>query len=343
MRPVGYYVHHQGMGHFDRARLIASRLKRPCTLIGTMSGRATDDIDTLPLPDDAAAPASASMRDGPRAFHFAPIDFPPVRERMAKIASWVADHNPALVVVDVSVEVALLCRLLSVPTIYVRLAGDRSDPAHLEAFRSADRIVAPFPQSFEHPATTGWVREKTLYAGFIHEMNSDEVASEMPGTIAVVLGAGGSRLSTDDLVAAARATSEYVWNVYGVVQSNTEGLPPNLRLHGFVADTDHHVAKAEILIGAGGDGIFALAVRHGKRFICIPEARPYDEQLVKAQALAACGAAIVRPTWPIAGDWPAVLRAVEILDRRMIAALRSHGSLAEVVAAIEGTAAIFDP
>ena len=343
MRPVGYYVHHLGMGHFDRARLIASALKRPCTLIGTMDGRNTDGLDVLPLPDDAVGIDAHPSREMPHALHFAPLDFAPVRERMARITAWVAERKPAVVVVDVSVEVALFCRLLSVPTIYLRLAGDRTDPAHLEAFRSAERIIAPFPQAFEHPATPDWVRDKTVYAGFIHAPMRDEILpAAKQHTIAVVLGSGGSHVSIGDLVTAARATPDHFWIVYGTLKDSGP-LPPNLTLQGFVSDIDDRIASAEILIGAAGDGVLSLAVRHKKRFICIPEERPYEEQIAKARVLDAHGVVIVRPAWPEANEWPGILHQAARIDPNAISGFRNKRSLADVVTIIEDTAALFDP
>ena len=74
----------------------------------------------LRLPDDRLDGGFAGgdgEADRPLAFHYAPLGHPGVRDRMAAIARWAAEADPALLVVDVSVEVALLARLLAVPTI----------------------------------------------------------------------------------------------------------------------------------------------------------------------------------------------------------------------------------
>ena len=345
MRPIGYYVHHRGRGHLDRARRIAGHLRRPCTLIGTLSDVDGGDLQVVQLPDDADGERSSSARgeDMPHAFHFAPLDFPRVRERMAAVAAWVAREKPALVVVDVSVEVALFCHLLSVPTVFIRLAGDRSDQAHLEAFRAARTIVAPFPSSFEHAATPAWVRQKTIYAGFLHEAPTDGPAIVTPKSVGVVLGAGGTRLSAGDMIAAAHATPDRTWHVYGDISTTGESLPGNLTLHGFVDDIDVQIAPIDILIGEGGDGVVSLAVRHAKRFICFPQTRPFDEQLVKARGLQERGAALVRLEWPAPHDWSALLELASRLDPKAIRQLDSAHSLRTAVAAIEQVADAYDP
>ena len=344
MRPIGYYVHHSGRGHFDRACLIASRLQRPCTLIGTLPDQDIDSLSALRLPNDIPSDGMVVADDNnlPHALHFAPVGFPPLRERMASIAAWVEAHRPAVAVIDVSVEVTLFFRLLSVATIVFRLAGDRSDAAHLEAFRAAERIIAPFPAPFEHAATPAWVRDKTIYAGFIHAQVRNEAPRVSPNTVAVVMGFGGSRMAIADVILAARATPDHRWHVYGIAFDGDGELPSNLTMHAFVADIDDRVARAHILIGAAGDGLVSLAVRHRKRFICIPEERPYGEQTTKANVLAALGVAIVRQSWPHSSDWPALLAAAAQIDLSGVDALHSHASLANVCKAIDEIANKFD-
>ncbi len=51
-RGIGWYVHHQGAGHLQRARAVAAHLGRPCTIIGTLAGFDTGGLDILDLPDD---------------------------------------------------------------------------------------------------------------------------------------------------------------------------------------------------------------------------------------------------------------------------------------------------
>lgn len=58
-----------------------------------------------------------------------------------------------LMIIDVSVEVAMLCRTASVPYLYVRLAGERDDAPHLNAFAGALGLLVPYPRQLEAAAT----------------------------------------------------------------------------------------------------------------------------------------------------------------------------------------------
>ena len=51
----------------------------------------------------------------------------------------------ACMVVDVSVEVAVLARTMGVPTVVMGMPGARDDRPHQLAFRLADAIIAPWP------------------------------------------------------------------------------------------------------------------------------------------------------------------------------------------------------
>ena len=343
-RGIGWYVHHQGAGHLQRARAVAAALPRPCTILGTLAGFDTAGLDSLDLPDDRLlGDATFEGRDGaaerPEAFHYAPLNHPGLRTRMARIAEWAARTDPALLVVDVSVEVALFARLLSVPTLVVRLAGTRTDQPHLEAFRSANRLLAPFPAALDGAGVPDWVRAKTDYAGFLG--GPAQATFEASRDIVVVFGRGGAGGDLSALAAAARSVPDRFWHVLGPV-SGTGPTPANLYLHGWVSDVERWIARADLLIGGGGDGVVALAAAHARRFLCLPEMRAYGEQIEKAAALARLGAAIVHEGWPPASAWPDLIRAGLALDPTAIGRLHASTAVADCAAAINALAASFE-
>ncbi|GEO98420.1 glycosyltransferase [Methylobacterium haplocladii] len=340
-RPIGIYVHHQGAGHWQRACLIGGALDRPCTLLGTFA--ACDRRDApgplIHLPDDRIAGFDGHDReaDRPTSLHYAPLGHPGIRERMARIAAWIAEADPVLMIVDVSVEVALLCRLLSVPTLVVRLAGTRTDPPHLDAFRSASRLLAPFPADLDTEDMPDWIRARTIYSGFL---GAAPAPAPEDGRIVVVFGQGGEGGRLAALSEAARAVPDRAWHVLGPVQDvgGAASRPANLHLHGWVADVGAHLAQASLVVGSGGDGVVAAVVGAGKRFVCLPEPRPYDEQASKAEALARLGAAIVQQGWPEGADWPDLVRRGLALDPARIAGLAEPDALARTAAGIEAMA-----
>ena len=335
-RPIGYYVHHQGAGHLGRALLIIGALRRRCTLIGTFTDH-TMPADVVSLPDDRIGETfngHDSMANRPKALHYAPVGHAGVRNRMAKIAAWVEAHDPSLMIVDVSVEVALFARLLSVPVAFVRLAGRRDDPPHLEAFRAAETLIAPFPAAFESARTPGWVKAKTIYVGFLAELEGRRFPP-VPFEIAVVLGRGGEPISAAQIVEAAQATPIWTWKVYGTTSAENGVGAPNLHFHGWVPEIRPFLDRAAIVIGGAGDGLLAAVVARGKRFICVPERRPFDEQVEKADVLATLGLAVVLTCWPDASEWPAILNRAMTIDGTCLQALHNSKAIAETATEIE--------
>lgn len=317
---IGYYVHHQGQGHLDRARRIADALDDRVTLLGTGLAGRTGRHACVDLPDDrcdsrfAGSDFTGSDFTGSRAraLHYAPAGHPGIASRVARIANWIAAARPALFVVDVSVEIAMLARLASVPVLYVRLAGRRIDTAHIEAFAGARALLAPFAEALDTPGTPAWVRARTFYAPGLcaRPLRGDR----QDRVLLVLLGRGGDG-PQDPVSFAAMAAALPGWHirVAGDVRSTTTP-PANLELLGWIDDVAAEIGGAALVVGAAGDGVVNLVLAADAPFICIPEQRPYDEQCSKADALGAAGAAIVCACWPQPGEWPALVDAALGLD-----------------------------
>jgi len=143
---IGYYVHHQGNGHVTRARAIAAHLDDE--VVAGLSSRSRPDDWAGPwlrlARDDDAEVAGDVTAGG--ALHWAPPGHAGLRERMAQLAAWIVTYTPRLLVVDVSVEVAVLARTMGVPTIVIGMPGVREDRAHQLGYQLADAIIAPWPE-----------------------------------------------------------------------------------------------------------------------------------------------------------------------------------------------------
>lgn len=300
--PIGYYVHHHGEGHRRRAIAIG-QLMENVMLLGTGLAGRSENLPCIDLPDDRLDDSFAGMdhTDRPSSLHYAPLDHEGIRQRVAMVTAWVAQARPRLMVVDVSAEMAMLARLASVPTIYVRLNGSRLDAAHLDAFRGAIALLAPFYEALDDDDVPTWVREKTFYAPGIVQAPS-RLASKSDDAIVVVLGRGGDVANGEHWATAARALPTRSWRIIGPCTVPAD-RPINLELRGWVEDADAQIAAAGVVIGASGDGVVSAVLAARRPFICLPEPRPFDEQLSKARRLAAVGGAIVRYDWPAPQQW----------------------------------------
>lgn len=315
-RPIGYYVHHQGEGHRRRAMAIAAEAGNRLVLIGTGVAALPGAFDRLDLPDDrrmadAAFDGLDAAESRPSSLHYAPLNHEGVRARTAAVASWIARERPALMVVDVSVEIAMLARLCSTPTVYVRLAGNRYDLAHLDAFRGARALLAPFHADLDEPTEPFWVRNRTRYIPGLTMAGSFETPED--DVVLAVFGRGGGGVVDGAALAdAARATPHLLWRAIGPVRPPAN-MPGNLKVLGWVADPDTEIARAAVVIGGAGDGLVNAVCAAGRPFVCLPERRAYGEQDAKAARLAALNAAVVCRQWPDANAWHDLIRRAKAL------------------------------
>lgn len=305
LRPIGYYVHHHGAGHLARARAIANASAGRIVLLGTGIGSLGID-----LADDRLDTGAFDGADGaycrPDSLHYAPLDHQGVRSRIATIARWIDIHRPALMVVDVSVEIAMMARLASVPIVYVRLNGNRTDRPHLYAFQGATALMAPFHQDLDAASTPTWVRKKTRYLPGITAGRPTPTRNADP-TILIVVGRGGQSGDGEAFAQAARCCPQWHWRVIGPC-SMPHDPPSNLAILGWVQDSDREIARATLVVGAAGDGLVGSVLAADRPFVCIAQDRPYDEQRATAQRLGEVGAALVVDSWPQPERWQQLIR-----------------------------------
>jgi hypothetical protein len=291
---IGYYVHHQGKGHLQRMRCIAAHLQTPVTVLSSLPAADSDaSWIVLPMDDTSAIDPTANGT-----LHWVPLHDNGLRERMAMIASWIGAAKPDLVVVDVSVEVAMLCRLMGVPTIVVAMRGDRFDLAHRAAYDAAYSLLAPWAAEFAVPDWPARWQNKTFHAGAISRF-ADRTA-QLGGLHVgsrrglVLWGSGGGGVPMDRVVAMASATPGWEWRVAGVAP----------RGNGDVWDL---LQWADVVVTHGGQGAIAEVAAARRPAVVIAEDRPHGEQAATATAIAAAGLAVAVSGWPAPGDWPELL------------------------------------
>jgi len=308
-RPViGYYVHHVGQGHLQRATAVATELR--CL------GASVTGLSSLPRPsswpgewrqlprDDDPQPVDATAGG---VVHWAPLGHTGLRSRMGAIAGWIAQAAPSAFVSDLSVEVTALVRLHGVPVATTVLPGRRDDRAHQLGFQLADAIIAPWPDlapgmchGLEPHAA------KVTYVGGLSRFDGSPPCRPVPrvGVRQVLLlsGAGGesaglhgSRAACDPVLPRWRSTRRGPGR--------------------WVADPWPDLCAADVVVTHGGLGAVSDVAAARKPAVVIPEARPHDEQGHTAAAVATAGLAVVLDRAPCApGAWESVLEQALSLD-----------------------------
>ena len=338
-REIGFYVHHHGRGHANRARQIIAYLDEPVTIFGSsvnfLRDLANERIRIVELPSDVVP--EAERDPPPDMLHYAPLRVPGIRERMFRLAEWVYRTPPSLLVIDVSVEVALFARLLSVPTVVMRQNGHRDDLPHRAAYQSAQGLLAPYSADLEDLDTPDWIRQKTYYAGgfsrytgraLSHTEARHQLKMDADQRYAVVMsGLGGAGNPLEAVRSAAQACPDWRWWMVGPTVVNESELPPNVKIVGQVDDTFPYLRGADVVVASAGNNTVMEVATAGASYICIPEERPFDEQRSKAEALDQVNAAMVLDAWPEAGEWAALLeRAMQTDTSALVNLIDANGA-----------------
>ncbi|MDV7133742.1 hypothetical protein [Williamsia muralis] len=293
---IGYYVHHQGHGHRNRAASIARAMRTPVTALSSapiepdvFQGVVELDRDDLGERRDVTASGMV---------HWAPIRNPGMRGRMAQLAAWVEETDPAALVVDVSVEIAVFARLLGVPVIVVAMPGARDDSPHQLAYGLADAIIAPWPDAVYAP---DWLRphlHKTTFTGGISRFAGRARSSDDAerSDVLVMTGSGGTRISEQTVDACRSAYPDMTWRFAGGPDS-------------WLPDPWPAMCSAGVIVGNSGQNTVADLAVAARPAIVIPEDRPFGEQRAVAEMQRVLQLATVASTWPETSAWSALCTA----------------------------------
>ena len=297
---IGYYAHHHGSGHRTRARLIADAYPGAVDIIGSGHDEGLDV--RLPFDVDGSVPQDPTAGG---TLHWAPRYNPLLADRVSAMAEWVRSASPALVVVDVSVEVALEVRMMGIPVVVVRQHGDRTDVAHDVAYRIASSLLAPYPEWAEDPTATPAMRDKTQYVGGFSRFGGRPPAScrRDPDEVVVMAGTGGTDLRPD-VIASLASVGRRRWTVIGVDGCGR----PGLEFLGRVDDPWPWLCRAGVVVVSAGHSALCEAADADAPTVAVVETRPFAEQHHKVSVLAAAGAVHRAPPLGDPVAWDVVLR-----------------------------------
>ncbi|TWG99593.1 putative glycosyltransferase [Nocardioides sp. J9] len=297
---IGYYVHHHGRGHLHRALAIAAQLAEPVTFLSSLPPPAEwlarpaarrGEWVVLDRDDRGVAPADP---DAGGRLHWVPVADAGLSRRMRQVSTWLDRARPRLVVVDVSVEVALLARLHGVPVVTAVLPGRRADPAHLLGFDVASEVVGFWPEGMTDallPDLPERVRRRVRAVGAVARFPVDPVApveppspapdEAAPRSAVLLAGAGGSALDDAAVDTVVGSTPGWRWTVLG---------PGS-----WVDDPRPALRSADVVVTHAGQNALAEVAALRRPAVVVPQQRPHDEQVTTARALRDAG-------WPVLVD-----------------------------------------
>lgn len=280
---IGYYAHSHGNGHCNYARLFAS-VRPKYSIILTDRKYNFKSLNHIPLVNEHCTGDEWDRTEykEPGYLHYAPIGLRNITERNIQILQTIKDHNIELMIIDVSVEVAALMRVSSIPYAYVRMMGNRNDSGHIQAYEGASFLLAYYPEVLEPKSTPQWIREKTIYLGFVTDLEKPK-SSSLPDIYAVlIMGQGGHSISNSLLDHLSKTLGNKKLHVIGDCKKTDHS---NLIYKGFVNNVSDYIQSSNIIIAACGSNLTSEILAQGKPFLILPQERPYEEQKVFAEAL----------------------------------------------------------
>lgn len=266
---IGYYVHHQGLGHAHRAVSICDALTHEVTGLSTLPVPRHWQGRWLELDRDDEDPPHVDVTAG-RQLHWAPLHNAGLRTRMAQISDWIRTAKPQLMIVDISVEVALLARLHGIPVVTVVLPGNREDPAHRLVHDLARRIIAVWPPEAAEMVKGLAVNDPRLACvGAISRYDRIIAGltprSQCKNRVTLLTGKGGNDVAISAVEHAQATTPGWEWSVLGEGFSWTD-------------DPWEVLIKSDVVITHAGQNAIAEVAAARRPAIVFAQERPHQEQ-----------------------------------------------------------------
>lgn len=329
---IGYYAHHQGTGHMRTALQVIPFISEPVILLSSVPkpDNLPANVTYIELIDDSVAgyeqPDDSLFMYTPQSEY--------VLSRYQQILAAIKEYDITTMYVDVSMEVALFCKTLGLTVGHNVLLGNRDDARHTLLFDACDYYVSDNDPRLDGLSKRHGPKEVQYVGGISRYKKAELQATQTVKNIVITLSPKSERTTMEHFAATAQSYPDITWHIVG--PADEEFSEPNIVMHGTVGNPYELYQHADVIVGAGGHNTIMEAASLGKRFVCIPEDRPYEEQVVAAKALAENAMAVYRPSLPVAHEWDAVFTELEGVDVRSFQSLVDDAAaqkLAHVIAA----------
>lgn len=305
---IGYYIHHHGSGHLHRALSVAPHLPDLVTGLSSLPRPAgwTGPWIQLPRDDTAATYGAGDDVSAGGRLHWAPLNDPGLRDRMAVVAAWIGREAPAAFVVDQSVEVCLLARLHGIPVVGLTAPGRRSDDAHRLGFDSCSALVGAWPAGWTGrllPGLEPTIADRFVGVGAVSRfpvITRRAARGRRPHAV-LLAGTGGDGFTAVVVADARDQTPDWDWTVL------------SRSLGSWHHDPSAVLAAADVAVLHPGQNSLAEVAALRVPALVVPAPRPFDEQLVTAGVLADGWPALVADSVPSSG-WRELLHEARALD-----------------------------
>ena len=278
---IGYFAHSTGTEHCHYAKLFA-KSNAVRSLVFTDSYltfpenlkvvRIDDDYENDKMFDPAHFQSPDFLRNSP-------VGLPNITRRNRKILEYCDNLKLKCMIIDVSVEIAVLCRVSSIPYAYVRRSTDIHDKTLQEIYKGACFLLAYYPQELEPDNTPGWIKYKTLYLGFVCE---PEVQSLSPHNFdlsmeynLIIQDKDGADLPIEKIELLADHLSDKIMMVVG--SSFRVSKKSNVI---FLRNRDHLtslIKNAEIVISKGSLSTISTVLKYNKPLLLLEEFSTFAE------------------------------------------------------------------
>jgi len=292
---LAYYAHQHGNGHSNYAQIFSRNAAFKMPVFTSSKFRFDPEVEVvfLPAEDPDGTGVNADVIPHPDYLHYSPVGQKSIQERSALFLNEIVKRSIRLVIVDLSVEIAALCRSASIPYAYVRLPGNRNDLGHIQAFQGATFLLAYYPAELDGPEIPQWIKDKTIYTGFFSKFKKiGKSLSEGSSSVRVFTGNGGNSNLINKLPQLGNRFKNHTIEVYGMEQKQVEQSAENITFMGVHPDPAGLMMDAAIVVANCGLNLTSEILCLGKSFISIPEDRPYEEQYEMHRFLTSTGLAL---------------------------------------------------